>query len=239
MRGRGLRAKRSDGTVNFCEHWGVTDAHDEPLRVTSDSTTLRPRFGQVLTVVVWAILAAFITGFIVQSDGLQLVRYAPVILLMGYLVWLILWSPSVTIAPSGVTVRNLVRSFDVSWPAIKRIDTRFALTLFTHELKITAWSAPAPGRFAAYRAARQDLTKLPESTYAAGAVRPGDIPSSDSGLAALYVRRYWEQLRDAGFLESGAIEGTGVVTTWLRRETVALITLLVIAVVALVFVPNS
>ena len=228
-----------DATANFCKHGGVTDAQDKKISATTDSTTLRSRFLQVLTVVVCAILAAFIGGFIVQLDGLQLLRYVPVILFMGYLVWLVLWSPSVTIAPSGVTVRNLVRSFTVSWPAIQRIDTRFALTLFTHELKITAWSAPAPGRFAAYRAARGELSKLPESTYAAGAIRPGDIPSSDSGLAALYVRRYWEQLRDAGYLESGAVDGTGVVTTWLRRETIALIALAVAAVVALAFVPNS
>ena len=228
----------ADATGNFCNHGDVTDAQDKEPSATTDSTTLRSRFGQVLTVVVWAILAAFIVGFIIQLDGLQLLRYAPVILFMGYLVWLALWSPSVTIAPSGVTVRNLIRSFSVSWPAIKRIDTRFALTLFTHELKITAWSAPAPGRFASYRAARVDLTKLPESTYAAGAIRPGDIPSSDSGLAALYVRRYWEQLREAGYLDSGVVEGTGVVTTWLRRETIALIVLAAVAVAALVFVPN-
>jgi Bacterial PH domain len=228
-----------DATANFCEHGDVTDAQDKKISASTDSTTLRSRFLQVLTVVVWAILAAFIGGFIVQLDGLQLLRYVPVILFMGYVVWLVLWSPSVTIAPSGVTVRNLVRTFHVSWPAIKRIDTRFALTLFTHESKITAWSAPAPGRFAAYRAARGDLAKLPESTYAGGAVRPGDIPSSDSGLAALYVRRYWEQLRDAGYLDSGVLEGTGVVTIRLRRETIALIVLAVLAVAALVFVPNS
>jgi hypothetical protein len=228
-----------DATANFCEHGDVTDAQDKKISATTDSMTLRSRFLQVLTVVVWAILAAFIGGFIVQLDGLQLLRYVPVILFMGYLVWLVLWSPSVTISPSGVTVRNLVRSFTLSWPAIQRIDTRFALTLFTHEVKITAWSAPAPGRFAAYRAARGELSKLPESTYAAGAIRPGDIPSSDSGLAALYVRRYWEQLRDAGYLDTGAVDGTGVVKTWLRRETIALIALAAVAVVALAFVPNS
>jgi hypothetical protein len=217
----------------------VTDASDKPLRATSDSTTLRPRFGRILTIVVWASLVAFIAGFVIQLDLVQLVRYVPVILLMGYLVWLLLWSPSVTIAPSGVTIRNLVRSFAISWPAIKRIDTRFALTLFTHTQKITAWSAPAPGRFATYRASRVDLAKLPESTYAVGAIRPGDIPQSDSGLAALYVRRYWEQLRDAGYLDSGVVEGSGVAVTWLRRETIVLIALLALAIAALVLVPNG
>lgn len=216
----------------------MTGAQDQPVRATTDSTTLRSRFGRVLTVIVWAVLAVFIAGFAVQLEGLQLLRYTPVILLMGYIVWLLLWSPSVTIAPSGVTVRNLVRNNVISWPAIERIDTRFALTLFTKAGRVTAWSAPAPSRFATYSATRADLTRLPESTYAAGAIRPSDIPNSDSGLAALYVRRYWEQLRDAGFLASGVIEGTGVVTTVLRRETILLVVLAVLAVAAILLVPN-
>ena len=204
----------------------------------TDTTTLRSRFGRALTVIVWVILAVFIAGFAVQLEGVQLLRYGPVIVLMGYVIWLLLWSPSVTIAPSGVTVRNLVRNNVVSWPAIERIDTRFALTLFTSTRRITAWSAPAPSRFASYRAARSDLTRLPESTYMAGAIRPGDIPQSDSGLAALYVRRYWDQLRDAGHLDSGAVEGSGVVVTLLRRETLALLALTLLSIATLVFVPN-
>jgi hypothetical protein len=215
----------------------VTDAQNRPPNVTVDSTTLRSRFGRVLTVIVWVVLAIFLAGFIVQLDGLQLLRYAPVILLIGYLTWLLMWSPSVTIAPLGVTVRNLVRSTVVTWPAIERIDTRFALTLYTRGGRVTAWSAPAPSRFASYRATRGELAKLPESTYLAGAIRPGDIPHSDSGLAALYVRRYWEQLRDAGYLDSGVVEGTGTVTTWLRRESFALISLVILAVAALTLVP--
>jgi hypothetical protein len=205
----------------------------------TDTTTLRSRFGRALTVIVWAILAVFIGSFAVQLQGAQLLRYTPVIVLMGYVIWLLLWSPSVTIAPSGVTIRNLVRKNVVSWPAIERIDTRFALTLFTSTRRITAWSAPAPSRFASYRAARSDLMRLPESTYLAGAIRPGDIPQSDSGLAALYVRRYWDQLRDAGHLDSGAVEGSGVIVTLLRRETLTLLALTLLSIAALVFVPNS
>jgi hypothetical protein len=216
----------------------VTDAQDRPPNVTADSTTLRSRFGRVLTVIVWVVLAVFLVGFVIQLDGLQLLRYTPVIVLMGYLTWLLMWSPSVTIAPQGVTVRNLIRSTVVSWPAIERIDTRFALTLYTRAGRVTAWSAPAPSRFASYRATRGELAKLPESTYLAGAIRPGDIPHSDSGLAALYVRRYWEQLRDAGYLDSGVVEGTGTVTTWLPREAFALIGLAVLAIAALALVPS-
>ena len=59
---------------------------------------------------------------------------------------------------------------------------------------------------------------------------------SDSGLAALYVRRYWEQLRNAGFLDKATIEGTGVTTTWLTPQIIATIVLAVLAVCGLEFI---
>jgi PH (Pleckstrin Homology) domain-containing protein len=206
--------------------------------VTSDSTTLRSRFGRVLVIVVWAILIAFIVGLIVEQNANWLLRYTPIIVLSGYVVWLLMWSPSVTIAPSGVTVRNLLRTNEISWPAIQTIDTRFALTLQTTAGRIVAWSAPAPSRFAALRATRTELSGLPESSFAMGGIRPGDIPQTDSGLAALYVRRYWEQLRDAGYLDTGVIEGTGVTTRWLVREAAVFIGLVVISAGALALIPN-
>jgi Bacterial PH domain len=206
--------------------------------VTSDSTTLRSRFGIALVIVLWVVLAAIFISLIVQFQPLALLRFTPVIAFVAYAVWILMWSPSVTIAPSGVTIRNLLRTHDVSWPAIERIDTRFALTLYTTAGKIVAWSAPAPSRFAALRTTRTNANKyLPESTYVGGAIRPGDIPQSDSGLAALHVRRYWEQLRDAGYLDSGVVEGTGVVTTWLVRESVILLGLLVISLGTIALLP--
>jgi hypothetical protein len=218
----------------------VTDAPKRPLRVTEDSTTLRSRFGIALVIIVWTVLAVILGGLIAQLQILTVLRFLPVIGLAAYAVWILMWSPSVTIAPSGVTVRNLLRTHAVTWPAIQRVDTRFALTLFTAAGRIVAWSAPAPSRFAALRAARNStLGFLPESTYVAGAIRPGDIPQSDSGLAALYVRRYWEQLRDAGYLSDGAIEGTGVVTRWLLRESLILIGLLILSLGTVALIPNG
>jgi hypothetical protein len=218
----------------------MSDAYKKPVRVAQDSTTLRSRFGIGLVIGVWLILATAFISMIVDAQWLQLARYTPVFALAGYILWILLWSPSVTIAPSGVTIRNLLRSHAVSWPAIQRIDTRFSLTLYTTAGRIPAWSAPAPSRFAALRAARSDIGRsLPESTYLAGSIRPGDIPQSDSGLAALYVRRYWEQLRDDGYLESGVVEGTGVVTTWLLRESLILFGLILLSLGTLALVPQG
>lgn len=218
----------------------MSDAHNKPLRVNQDSVTLRSRFGIGLVIVVWLILAAVFISMIVGLQGLQLARYTALFALIAYVLWILLWSPSVTIAPSGVTIRNLLRSHAVSWPAIQRIDTRFSLTLYTTAGKIPAWSAPAPSRFAAQRAARSEVRRsLPESTYLAGSIRPGDIPQSDSGIAALYVRRYWEQMRDEGHLDSGVVEGTGVVTTWLLRESLVLFGLLLLTLGCLALVPQG
>jgi hypothetical protein len=215
----------------------VSDIQHLPATPSAESTTLRSRFGIVLVVIVWVICGVALVALVTEFNILQLVRYLALIAFAAYAVWILFWSPSVTIAPYGVGVRNLLRNHAISWPAIQRVDTRFALTLYTTAGKIVAWSAPAPSRFAAQRASRGELAKLPESTYGVGdSIRPGDIPRSDSGLAALYVRRHWEQLRDGGYLDRGVVEGTGVVTTWLRRENAILLGLLVLAVAGLIAV---
>jgi hypothetical protein len=102
----------------------------------------------------------------------------------------------------------------ISWPAIVSVDTKYSLTIRTRGAKYTAWAAPAPSRLSTMRATRSDLSHLPESSYASGTVGLGDIPNSDSGLAALNIRRYWEQLQREGHLDSQAVEGTGVHVSW-------------------------
>jgi Bacterial PH domain len=221
--------------VNVCDHGVVSNAPSKPSRIPEDSTTLRSRFGRVLVVFVWVVCAGVVVSLVAQFNLSDFVKSIALVALAAYGIWLLFWSPSVTIAPSGVTVRNILREHAISWPAIQRVDTRYALTIYTSGRKITSWSAPAPSRFAAMRAPRLDLTRLPESSYDADtlSVRPGDIPQSASGQAALYVRRYWQQLRSAGYLDSGVIEGTGVVTRWLRNETVILLGLVVLSAISL------
>ena len=216
----------------------MSDAINKPIRVTSDSTTLRPVFGKVVVILMWLICAIALASLISVLDLLVFLRYAALIAFAAYGAWILFWSPSVTIAPSGVTIRNLLRSYDVSWPAIQRVDTKFALTIFTTTMKIVAWSAPQPDRFTALRTSRAEIRHLPESSYGVGgSIRPGDLPGSASGLAALYVRRYWEQLRDAGYLDAGVVEGTGVKTHWLQPESAILGALFVVAIAAALLVP--
>jgi hypothetical protein len=197
-----------------------------------DEVTLRPRFGRVLAILVGVIVLVALVSFVFERNWLGLARGIAPLLLVGYLVWVLFWEPGVTINPAGVTLVNLVRSHRISWPAIMRIDTKYALTLYTPTGKFVAWAAPAPGLFAATHAAGADLKGLPESTYSAGnRVGPGDLPTSESGVAGYHVRRQWEQYRDAGLLDT--IEGTGVETTWHVRTIIVLGVLVVASILAL------
>jgi hypothetical protein len=182
------------------------------------TVTLRPTSGKILTVVIGAFAAVGLVSFVVRGIPRDVIQYGLLAGAIVYLCWLLFWFPSVTVEPSGVTVRNIVRTHRVSWPAIVRIDTRYALTLFTASgSKIVAWSAPSPSRYAGINTVRPDLSGLSPAKGRTEAVPLGDVPSSESGITALHVRRAWTALRDAGYLDSGVIDGTGIVTSWNTR----------------------
>ena len=203
-----------------------------PVRLP-ETAVLRPTSGKVLTVVIGLFAAIGLFSFVYRAQWRDALGFTPLAAAVVYLCWLLFWYPSVTVGPSGVEVRNPLRTFRVSWPAIVRIDTRYALTLFTSTTKkIVAWSAPSPSRYAGINTVRPDLSGLnpnvgqklvdadnygdiaPTAVDKPGTIRLGDTPRSESGLAALHVRRAWAALRDAGYLDSGVLEGTGVVTRW-------------------------
>lgn len=174
-------------------------------------------------------MALSLGTLILQGDPVTTLRFAPAFLTGAYLCWMLFWNPRVRVDPSGVTFVNLARTVRITWPAITSVDTKYLLTVRTADGTYTAWAAPGPSRFATSRAAKSDLSHLPPTTYGPGnSVGLGDIPSSDSGVAALNIRRYWEQLQRDGRL--GEVEGTGVEITWHRTELIVLGALLLATV---------
>lgn len=174
-----------------------------------DETTLtfRPASGRWMTGVVAALAAFGIVSLALEGGQTELLRYGPGLVLVTALVWAAYWQPAVTVSAAGVTLRNVLRTVELPWPSIQRVDTRFALTLVTAYGTYSAWAAPAPGTGRAREASAADLRGLPESTYGAGqSVRPGDLPNSPSGAAAAIVRVRWEALRDAGHLDQPRLE---------------------------------
>ena len=176
--------------------------------------------GRILALVLIAVVALGLINTLfsadVRSDGSSLAFST----LLIYSAWLLFWQPHITLSDQGVTIVNLLRTHAIPWPQIVRIDTRWALELFTEEGKYTAWSAPAPGRHTGLLASKDQGEHLPKTTYLAGTVRPGDLVNTDSGAAAARVRTVWEEKRNQ-------ISNEQTRTTWSKGKLFVLLLLLV------------
>ena len=180
----------------------------------------RSRFGRVLTALVAALLAGAL-AVVVVADGIGAALTAlPALLAMLALTWVSFWQPRVEVSDAGVKLVNVFTDVSVPWAEIARIDTKYALTLYTTSASYSAWGAPAPGRHSVFRASREEGSYLPESTYLSGTVRPGDLTTSDSGAAAAVIRREWERRRDSGELGDTAEVATKIVS-WARVALIA------------------
>jgi hypothetical protein len=169
--------------------------------------TLRPMFGRILSIAMALICGAGVVGFIATGDLTGLVRYSWILLFVIAVTFAMFWFPRLDILEHEITVKNVLSTVHVPWPAIERIDTKYALTLYTPKGKVTAWASPAPNRYASTRITRGDVSALSESAYGPGrSVRPGDSLTSESGVAAQIIRARWEQLRDDGLLDNPKID---------------------------------
>ncbi|MDQ6656748.1 MAG: PH domain-containing protein [Actinomycetota bacterium] len=167
----------------------------------------RPGFGRVLTILVGC-LCVFALVTTMLHDGLGGgLRSLPWLALIGGGCWAVFWRPEVVVDDAGVHLCNVLRTIDLPWPAIQRVDTRWALALTTPYGTFTAWAAPTSSRLSGKEISPGDLQKLPSSTFGPGkSIRPGDSPLAPSGQAAMVIRRHWEDLRDAGHLDNPQLE---------------------------------
>jgi hypothetical protein len=154
-----------------------------------------------------------------------------VYLWFGYCAWLLFWNPSIRISSDVVVIDNVFRIFQLNWSSINRIDTKYSLTLETNFGVIRAFGAPAPSRYAGFMASRTDAAHLPESSFIGkGLVRPGDLTSSDSGVAAYLIRSHWEILRDRNEL----INKPKVETRWVAWRVIVFATLSVATILSFI-----
>jgi hypothetical protein len=194
----------------------------------------RPWFGRALTIGVGAICLLSLAVLVVTDGARALVQVGPWLALVTGACWTTFWRPEVVVDDSGVHLVNVLRSVHVPWPAIQAVDTKWALTLVTAYGRFTAWAAPAPGVHQAVRATRHDAEHVPVSALSGHGIRPGDLPSSPSGEAALSIRRRWERLRDAGFLDDPRLEHERVPAVWHTATIVGGVVLVALGVVGLV-----
>ena len=194
--------------------------------------SFRPAFGRVLTIAVGVVAVLGLVGLVVGNDLESLLRYGAWFVLLIVVTVALYWTPRVDVLEHEVTVRNPLSTWHVPWPAIERIDTKWALTLYTSTVRIEAWAAPSSGRFTVFTLGPDD-TKVSESARLAGSIRPGDTLSSESGAAANHIRRHWELLRDDGLLDEPLAPGA-VHREWHPRTIAVLGTLAAVGVLGLV-----
>jgi len=200
---------------------------------TPERAEFRPTFGKVLTVCIGVICAASLIWVVAGEGAVALIEVGPWLGLVAGGCWATFWNPRVVVDDSGVQFVNVLRTIHVPWPAIHAVDTKFALTLITAYGRFTGWAAPAPGAHAAVRATKGNVRMIPDSAWTAGGIRPGDLPSTPSGNAALLIRRRWETLREAGHLESPMLEHDRVPIRWHWPIIGVAIALIAIGVVGL------
>jgi hypothetical protein len=199
--------------------------------IRNDEVVLRPTSGIVLTVVTAILAVIGLSSFVLRGAAIDLIRFGPLAVAVVGVAWLLFWYPRVVIGPAGVTVRNVARTHHITWPAITGIETKYALTILTAHDKVVAWSAPAPSRYAGLNSTAADVRGA-HPRRNDDSIALGDLPRSESGNAALQVRRSWAGLRDAGHLGSGAIEGPEIRHSW-NTGVIALSATLVVIGLAL------
>lgn len=121
---------------------------------------------------------------------------------------MLLGNPRVVVGDDDITVVNPLRTYRLSYAALRDVQTRWALALVTDERTVVAWAAPgSSGRRTAGHDEPTEPAAVPRSAVRAdGTVGPGDLPGTASGDAATQIRRRWEALRGSGMLDDAPVE---------------------------------
>lgn len=203
----------------LCETWKM------------DAKTLYSRSGRIMASAGFVFALFGITALAIDS-WLLVATKSWVYIWFAYFAWLLFWNPSVKVSEEGVVVDNIFKTHKLNWSAITRIDTKYSLSLETKDRTIQAFGAPAPSRYAGFMANRTEAEHLPESSFVGkGLVRPGDLTSSDSGVAAYIIRSHWEKLRDLNKLN----ENSSVKSNWVIGRIAVFVCLNVAAVASFTF----
>ena len=198
----------------------------------NQTVEFRPRSGRVLSIGAAVLAAIGAAATLVQAPAAGL-RTLPVFVLAPVLVWAFFGRPAVLVSDGGVEVRNVLRTIELPWPSIERIDTKYALTLYTAYGVYAAWAAPAPSRSQTLNATPSDTRHLPSTSYIGGGIRPGDLAGTPSGDAAAYIRRRWEALQAAGHLDAPRLERDAPRVHWHLVPAAGVAALAALAVVTL------
>ena len=146
------------------------------MEPTEPSVLVRTPSGTWLPILVWA-MAAWMAVDAVWRAGLAGLRYWPVLALIAWAAYLLLWAPRVLVGSDGVRVVNLLRDYRLPYSAITDIETGWTVRIDYRDAdqvrRVYCWNAPP--------------VRPQRRPTAAGGVRP--VSGLHDGITEL--RRRW------------------------------------------------
>ena len=147
---------------------------------------IRTRWARTIAVVGWAACLAYAVGAARDAGTIATghLAWAALAALLVHTLW---WRPAVEVSDGGVTVRDLLRTSHVPWPAVREVGARWSLTVVTASGQIGSWALPAssPARRAQREArARRRGEEVEDPGFTAGEVEPTAEPTADGGAPA-------------------------------------------------------
>jgi hypothetical protein len=183
--------------------------------------TIRVTTNKVLCIVGWIVCAGVVIAQFGVGHPLTGVKASAIVLVVAYLLWLLFWSPSVTLSPTTLGVRNLFRHYDIAWTAVQELPLGMTLRAVTGNRRITLLAVPGRGNSG--------------RSYGRGAA----IGRAAGGSldAAVTVRRYFKAFHDTKPGAQILHDDEPVIVRWMAPEILILCVLIVAAVLVLVLVP--
>ena len=99
--------------------------------MVSAPITLRQRSGTIITVIVWAFLALLLLDAIVRGSWDTVGKFLPTFLLIGWLVFVVLWRPAVIVDDDSVVIREIFRTTTVPFAQITDIRLSTVVAIMT------------------------------------------------------------------------------------------------------------
>lgn len=158
--------------------------------------TYRQASGLVAAGVVMVLVVGFALVYLVGDRGAGL---APVLWCLAICCFVValLVLPCVRVSAGGVHMRNVVRTYDLTWPAIDLVESRWALTLVTPEGRaVTSWAI----------ATQRPMRARGDTSVVAGLGRVLGSPSAKTAPEHLTEVRGSSAQRVRQVIESGAQE---------------------------------
>ncbi|MFM8385063.1 MAG: hypothetical protein ACKN96_08835 [Actinomycetota bacterium] len=104
--------------------------------------------------------------------------------------------PAVVFYDEGVEIINPLSRHVIGWQDVEEIETRYTMSIVTHDRKgkkgkIQAFAAPAPGRYHSRTIHQSEMRGL--NLKESNVIRAGDSPRTNSGAAAAIARSRIDQ----------------------------------------------